>query len=540
MSEEHKVAWLGPKSKFSEKLKAEVSKHFDEVKVSWNYFSIESENIGKFFLNHRENKFDWILVDFSEKISYKIDLTKIMGKYSMFKSSLIVGMMNKKEDVLLNTDFLGLPLNALALHKKDIKDIIEDIEILSGQGQVNDEHFKTLGFENTLWVQIPCRANYKDRTIKLYPQTEDFSPISGMKNELRNMKLDPDSMEHIWANQPDDFMSITIYENDKELFFQGNEFRKDSDKFRIKLPEKEVIEFGNSILSHRVSNDKRKRVLIFDPQMEFFTKCWGTKQAESEVNMFNFPYFTSDFRIVDALEPEMIIVRGSIKENDGGVDEVGLLELMNKVSKLEENKPHVVIFNCPDLSSIDYQKLLKVPFDMDGKFIDKLLKLVVKGESFNIDDKQIEIDRTISEWRNARLTSLVFLNVPVIIKEISENCVKIKCPFKIDKSIIVYEKFLFGVFLALTPHLEANDKDAIYSGVFIGENESQKSEIRKFVNELNFTPKTEEQRKDLQDFHDINRLKLEEIEKAKLEGTSEEESEKESDESTDSEPKAKK
>ena len=162
---------------------------------------------------------------------------------------------------------------------------------------------------------MPCRANYKERTIKLYPQTMDFSPIEDLKKEMLSMDLKEDSLEHMWSNQPNDFMSVTIHEESgKELFFQGNEFKKrsndgNSKSFKIKLPEKEVLEFGDAISEKRVSKDRRKRVLVFDPQMEFFTRCWGKNYLNEKVNMFNFPYFTSDFRILNALAPEMVIIR---------------------------------------------------------------------------------------------------------------------------------------------------------------------------------------------------------------------------------------
>lgn len=515
------VAWLGPETKLSKDLKKALDKRIEDKKLNWNYYSIEEQTLGEFFVQSKREEFDWIFVDFTNHASYKIDLIKILGKYSTFKSSTLIGVIGKKTDILLDTDFLGLPFNALCTPKKDVDDILEDIEIVTGGGKANEDYFKTMGFNHVLWVQMPCRANYKDRTIKLYPNTMDFSPIPDLKKEMLSMNLKEESMEHMWSNQPNDFMSVTIHkEKGEELFFQGNEFEVSSgegtgESFKIKLPEKEVIEFGNTISSKRVSKDRRKRVLVFDPQMEFFSRCWGKNYLDEKVNMFNFPYFTSDFRILNALAPEMIIVRASKIEGDGGVEEVQLLELLEQVKEMKTPAPSVVIFNSPKLPAAESDKLLKVPFDLNSEFTDKLINILAKGGELDVGDEHLEVHSEIQEWRNARLKNLVFLNLPLLIKEISENYIKVKCPFRLEEPVIVYEPYKFGAYLALSPHLDANDREAIYGGIFVGESEDQKTEIRKYVNEINFTPKTEEQMKELQEFQQINMQKLKEMQKAK-------------------------
>ncbi len=531
------VAWLGAKTKLSKNLQAALDEKLGETELIFNNYSMENENLGDFFIDHREEPFEWIFVDFTTNPSYKVDLTKIIGKYSSFKSSTLIGVIGKKTDILLDTDFIGLPFNVLCVPKKDVKDIIEDIEIISGKGQLSDSYFKTKGFDHVLWVQLPCKANHKEDTIKLYPQTMDFSSIPDVKKEMKSMKLKKESMEHIWANQPDDFISVTIHKKKgEELFFQGNEFEPEGEKFKIKLPPKEVREFGNAISSSRVSKDRRKRVLVFDPQMQFFSRCWGKNYLDEKVNMFNFPYFTSDFRILSALSPDMVIVRASKEDGDGGMSEVDVLSLAEEISKLEHHQPTVVVFNCPNIPSVQNDKLLKVPFDMDEEFTDKLIDKLVKGGEVEIGDEQVEVQAQVQEWRNARLTNLVFLNLPLVIKEISENHIKVKCPFKIEAPLIVYEPFKFKTYLALTPHLDGNDREAIYSGIFVGENEDQKTEIRKYVNEINFTPKTEEQMKELQDFHEINRQKLKEIETAKRKALEEEKRKQEEADATSNQP----
>jgi hypothetical protein len=514
------VAWLGPESKLSENLEEALDKKIENKKLNWNNYSIEEETLGDFFVKHKKEEFNWIFVDFTNQASYKIDLTKILGKYSTFRNSTLIGVIGKKTDILLETDFLGLPLNVLCTPKKDVDDILEDIEIVTGNGKVNEDYFKTLGFNHVLWVQMPCRANYKERTIKLYPQTMDFAPIKDLKKEMLSMDLNEDSLEYMWSNQPNDFMSVTIHEESgKELFFQGNEFKKrsndgNSKSFKIKLPEKEVLEFGDAISEKRVSKDRRKRVLVFDPQMELFTRCWGKNYLNEKVNMFNFPYFTSDFRILNALAPEMVIIRASKQKGDGGVEEIQLLELLEQLKRMKTSEPSVVIFNSPELVTANSDKLLKVPFDLNSEFADKLIDILAKGGELEVGDEQLEVHSEILEWRNARLENLVFLNLPLVIKEISENYIKVKCPFRLNKPLIVYEPYKFGAYLAFSPHLDANDREAIYGGIFVGESEDQKTEIRKYVNEINFTPKTEEQLKELQEFHAINTQKLKEMEEA--------------------------
>lgn len=141
---------------------------------------------------------------------------------------------------------------------------------------------------------------------------------------------------------------------------------------------------------------------------------------------------------------------------------------------------------------------------------------MIKGKSIDLGENHIKLQNEIREWRTGRLKNLVFLEVPVMIQEISENHFKIKCPFKLKTPTLFFENRKFGVFMALTPNFDSIERESIYSGIFIGEDELQKTEIRRFVNEIHFTPKSEEQNRELEEFKKLNKEKGEILKKSQV------------------------
>lgn len=108
-----------------------------------------------------------------------------MNKYQQFQETMTVAIIDRNSNFLRETDLLGLNFKVLAAKKESVKDIIEDIEILAGKSPYNENHFKTIGYNKFFWLQIPCRANYKEGKIKLYSPVDDFSPMKKFKEELK-------------------------------------------------------------------------------------------------------------------------------------------------------------------------------------------------------------------------------------------------------------------------------------------------------------------------------------------------------------------
>jgi hypothetical protein len=505
-----KIAWIGKESEFTENLEKGIVDFFPDAKIQIEKIEILSSNLHLLFKENLKHPFDWIFLDFSDEREYKVDLCKIMAKYNYFNNATVIGIMDDRDKEVFSSDFLSLPIHVFAVKKKDVKEIIEDIQIVNSEHYEKENYFSTPGYGEVLWLQVPCKANYKDGKLKIYSPIADFTEIAFFKQYLKEKEIVMTEKIKEWIDLPAKSMMLSLYnKNKEELVFQGSNFSKYKDNFKVDLNEEDNKRLTKVIDKYKVSSDTRKRVLVFDPMLDFFTRCWGTKKSNEKVNMINFPEMQENYALIESLDPDLIVIRYFNNE----INEKEQQRIQNYLDLLVSKtgfKPYVIIFNHDDAIQSKYEKLLLVKEDMSVQFIDNIINLLTKSRGLYVGDQRIKLDEVLHEWRNSRLTNTIYLNLPVLIMELSEKFLLLKCPFKLDKKLVTYERDRFGVFMGISPELESNDKDSIYGTIILKENEKQKTDIRHFVNYVNFKPKSAEQLKEYQDFLELKNARIRE------------------------------
>ena len=359
---------------------------------------------------------------------------------------------------------------------------------------------------------------HKDgKDLLLSPNIINFDGISNFKEILRGLQKDNteiDEKTKTWLNQPDDFMGITaICPGGNEHYFQLNEFKKYDDMFRAKIPFidlKKIKEIHQAEAEEIAENqelqqdeDLRKRVIIFDHTMQFYNQCWGHEQALQSANLINFPYFTKDFSIIHDIRPSLIIINSQKVGSKHSPPNDEIENLLTSLSGIDDYFPLVVIFNYDESNiSIEYEKLMCIKDEPTEEMMNNFINLLIEKqlESDNIKSKEeINIKSKIDRDKN-----LIYLEVPVLLKELSENTIKVETPFGIAEKLILHDAQISSSQIVLKSSNSDQDSGDIYRGVFINENEEKKTKIRKFVNDLNFTPKTLEQMKELMEFYSLN------------------------------------
>lgn len=512
------IAWIGTEGRFSRKLEKGLIDHYDQSQVSFRVLNLESNNLHLIFSKYPESNFQILFVDFTENREYKIELCKIIQKYQFHNSVVIVGIVNEQDQHIKHTYFLTLPIKIFAVKKIDIEEIIEDIEIISNNFIVSNTYFTTPGYQDIMWVQIPCKANYKVNKFKIYSPIENHSFKKSFKDTLisyqNQLGLNYGEKLNKWLLQSNDIVNFSIKEASRDdIELQGKNFCKEEKYFKADLDKRSLKKLGGKIDSYRVCNDSRRRIVVFDSNLDFFTCCWKKSGLDKKINMFNFPFINENFSFIDALAPELIIVR-----NHPGLNEeqkelhVELKNELIKKLKNQEDQPTIIVFNSQDdpLEN-EYPKLLKIPFDISKEYLTKICHLLTKGSEFSFNSVKVHLDEEIHYWKNSRLKNAIYYNTPIMIREISEKIIKFTGPFQLDRETLVYEKDLFGVIILLFKD-DSSPNPNDFCGLFLCENEMQKMEIRKYINQLNFTPKTIEQLKEQEESMRVREEYLEAIE----------------------------
>ncbi|MBT7611560.1 MAG: hypothetical protein HN576_17520 [Bacteriovoracaceae bacterium] len=506
MMETLKIAWVGEESKFSQILIKKLQESMDTKKIVCDFINLETRNLKLIFSKFPDIFYELIFVDFSQDGNYKVDLCKIIQKYEYLNQSKIIGILDESHDSILYTDFLTLPVDLYTVKKVDAEEIIEDINAISNDYKLENTYFSTPGFDEVLWFQIPCTANYKNGKFKIYSpitgtsNTASFKELLKAKQKENEFEYDDKIKEWIEAKETDVSLSYKV-DSDTEINLNGSDFIKSDDHNKVKLDKNNIKKLGKNIELFQISNDHRKRVVVFDQFLSLFEECWTKNSLNNKINMFNFPHITQNFSIINSIEPDLILFRNM--STDSKENSKRIQNLIDILTSKEGHKPYLVIFNQTEELTSTYENLLTIPFDMNISFINKILKLFETGKSIFPKEREIKFDDNIHYWKNSNLKNVVYVNMPAYVEKISEKVVKIKLPFELEDDLMVYENSkLGGVFMRLFKDKEDSDPSTI-SGLIFSESEEKKMNIRKFTNYINFKPKTYEQQKEFNAFLEL-------------------------------------
>lgn len=507
MSDEQKfkVAWVGKESSFSKEIEEAFKKKMGSKPVEWGFYNLEKDNIGSLFLDNGSQRFNWIFFDLTDKIPYKLDIIKILKKYPSLSSISLIAIVSGEGEVKIK-EAIELPVQMVSIVKKEVDDIIEDVLFLSESQEYNPEHFKTLGFDQILWSLFPVNLTVDDDgTILLHDKQAGLEHISQLKSEIKNLEVDLDERTTTWLDHPDTDFKIFLNSSKSSDAFNAVELEVKDGKYQLKVKKDKLKELKEVFKKEDIKeNDERRRVLIYDSSMKFFSRCWGESHSEEKLNMYNFPYFSQDYNILEEIYPELIMINVCEKGEEYYPAPDDIQKLILKVQTIENYEPLVVVFNskCKQ-EDIGYERFLKIDLDMTDEFLEKMFDLLVNNDDFKVGEISIKESLEPNCPRNLKVKHTAFVEIPLLLKELSENYIKIKSTFNLKEPVTIYENGEMGALITLSEKVQDGSENE-YAGVFVAENENQKARIRKYVNKLNFIPKTLEQLKELAEFIELN------------------------------------
>ncbi|TNF26195.1 MAG: hypothetical protein EP319_14460 [Deltaproteobacteria bacterium] len=513
-----KIAWIGEESKYFREIKSTL-KRKSEQQISWSNFDISNDNIGRFFLAMNKKPFNWVVFDFTKNRNYKEDLIKIIKKYPKFKDTHLIAIVrcDSGHDEICLEDAIRIPVPYFSIIKEDVDDIIEDIMFLTQKPVHNQDHFKTLGFGTVLWSLLPARYKIKDdNKLELSPFVESLDNLSPLKQVIKDMEIEEDGWTENWINQPDDFLGLRFFANGQESHFQCSGFKKKGSSYIVSLPPGDFKEIRlQTKNANNKSKDERRRVLIYDLEMKFFQRCWGKEHSDEKVNMYNYPLFSTDHTIVDTILPELIIINPCKIEDKLSPTTEEIEILIQKIKEKSNYTPLCVIFNSTnEYDHIEYDKLLKIEQTMTESFTEEILNLFINHKEFKINSQEESKELQFLCPKINLPDHIIYIEVPLLLNELSENYLKVICPFHLETPTLLFERSRLKTLFSLSPIQPEGAENGEYCGVFISESENQKNDIRRLVNKLNFTPKTLEQEKERLEFFELNEKVLLEREEA--------------------------
>jgi hypothetical protein len=564
-----KLAWIGDRSSFSEALRENVNVLPELKDLEWEYYSMEDANIPSFFRYSIYDHAKWVFIDFSQNFELMRDVLKIISKYSSFATMQVVAVLDPRDTVFNINHLIDLPISFVVIKKQNIVETLEDMEFFLDPQRVAGEHFKTLGFNYIFWVSFPCKlkVNLDANEYSLDTNADILSLKNSFKKEMKNyleqQKKDigelkfslegglfstssvssevqseltfkevssedaengqeelPISDLREWIATSDDQLKISFstYHFDQQrqgivpnLLFevQSTSLKSGKDGYILDFQEQDKKKMKDHILGNKdkvvQKIHEKTDVMIFDPEMRLFMSVFKDSEAMDKINMFNFPRFTSNLRLVNEIRPSLIIINYKIFEYLEEFSETKIDELIELVNNIDNYEPIIIIMNYDSSKeTYKYKNLLKVPFEKNDEFLEQIFQLLVKSKEMKYGETNIPSEAISQGQSNRRYEENVFITTPVFIEELTENFCKLKCPFVLKQRQNVFESKKVHSMMVLDPHFEVNPENGEVSAIFTAESESQKTLIRKFVMDLTFSPKTLEQIKELKEFIELN------------------------------------
>ncbi|MCO4794457.1 MAG: hypothetical protein KC493_12125 [Bacteriovoracaceae bacterium] len=506
-----KVAWIGKETTFFKDMKNSFNEKMANRPVEWYVYNLDKENVGELFIDNTSQYFNWIFFDLTLESHYKLDIIKVIKKYSCLSSISLVAIVSKEGELEIK-EAVDLPVQMVSIVKKEVEDIVEDVLFLSESQEYNPEHFKTLGFDQVLWSLFPVTLSFDDdETIVLHNKQAGLEFMGELKSEIKGLETELDERTSRWLGHPDTAFKIFMNSSSESETFNTVQLKVKDEKYQLKVRNERFKKLKEKFkCEDKDESDERKRVLIYDTSMRFFNRCWGDSQSEEKVNMYNFPYFSKDYNILEEIYPDLIMINVCKTGKEYFPDVGDILSLILKVQTIENYDPLIVVFNSKaPQEDVEYSRLLEIDLHMTDDFIEKMFDLLVNNDDFKVGDLSIKESMNSKCPRKFKKKHTVFVEVPILLKELSENYIKVKTTFNLVEPVTIYENSEMGALITLSEKAQ-DGSDKEYTGVFVAENESQKTRIRKYVNKLNFIPKTAEQLKELMEFIELNaRVKME-------------------------------
>lgn len=518
--------YLGDDEAYFRALQGEFRKH---AKVAIDFkrlYQTTESKIQSLIINIFTEKPDCVFIDFSKHTQDYLHLARLISRTPMEHTLLMVGLVDylSPPEILKESIITGAQLNFIK--SAETFDVVFDVtKIVSPQG-IGEHGFANAALKEEWEVGTLCKIGYI------------HSEGLHIETDFRLNKGDRLRLNHHWLEKrtvpSKDFFVRDVAATD--MFYQFK-FNADLDFLFIDdflppegMPENEVqqkqeertelVRYQKKQLKKWLENciedslEKRAKVLVVDYKFHFYQDQPRTDKHSYTIRCQ--PFFTDIEAELARLKPQVIAFEIDTTENaKNNMESLRKLVFTLKASFPDLN-PYIIVFNT-DLTSNDlqdalqYKQTLAHADELSPELLIKLADMLQKkmtGEEKSVVKSKDEPLKLFIKKNNLASVGEILKSVTVI--KLSETDMILQSDYIFPPGTNLHFTEPTEMFVHIRPVEKPSGKIPEYYGLIHSIGETEKKELRRYVNSIFFRDHDAQLAAETDEFKKLNDLKLQE------------------------------
>lgn len=500
------------------KKRTKIGAHFERK------YATKEDQIQALFLLIAQNKPLCVFIDFSKETQDYLHLARLISRTGLDNKPITVGLVDylSPREVLFESNATGI--NLTHIKSAEIFDVVYDVAMLISPESAPPHGFAMADLSGEIWEAgavakvgyvdekgLHLESNFKfskgDRLQldhfwtkdKLIPSREVFVTNTSNRNLFYHFDSAAD-MEFVVLDEiipPEGMEEATIEEKKAER------------EELIRRHKKKMAAWVEDNLSR--SQAKNTKFLIIDKDFRFLA---GQKRTDKYPYIIRCaPYLKDVADDLFRLSPQLIAIALEPKEvKDARLDFDYLNKLVEVVKRDHaEAAPFFVVFNTPVSTKelrqqLNYEHLMATEGELEAEVLIKMAELldqkISKIKKGGTSEAQVTLRKT-----NIASNALILQNVKVL--KISETDMVLTCEKPLTVGTNLYFQKPVPFYINVQP-MKSQGKTPEYLGLIHCIGESDKKELRRFVNSVFFRDHDAELKAQADEFKTLNESKLSE------------------------------
>ncbi len=463
-----------------------------------------------------------VFIDYSNSSQDYLHITRLITRTPLEKKIITVGLLDLLTPPEILEESISAGVDFAHIKQSDAFDVIFDISrSLSPQDKMQ-HGFATAKLKEEIYVGVPAKVGYIEQQ-GIHIET-DYPLSKGdrvrLKTHLNDKKVFPSQEVFIQATSKSNLFYQFKQNADAQFLFVDEfiapegmdpddlESKKLDRMDSIDRYKKELQKWIDDNLSR--SLEKKAKVLVVDQDFTFYLDQKRTDKHPYTIRCV--PFLSDMHGELDRLRPQVIAV--SLEKPETPTTKNNVQMLLNLVGVLKaqfaELSPFIVIFNT-ETGSKEFQTLLsydhvmatEAPFSVDVMvrmaeiFEKKMKKAQVIGVK---DEEKVFIKKT-------NLASNAHIMISINITKISETDIFFESDAPFSENMNLKFSFPVNMYVNIVP-IKGQGKVPEYHGLIHALGESDKMELRRFVNSVFFREHDQKLQSESAEFKKLNEKKL--------------------------------
>lgn len=460
-----------------------------------------------------------VFIDLSKFTQDYLHLARIVSRTTFEHPLVTVGLVDylSPPEILRESIATGSTLSFIK--SAEIFDVAFSVGKLTSASAATEHGFANAGLKEEVEVGILCKVGYVDQE-GLHIET-DHNLSKGDRVVLRHHWLEKKIIpsQHVFVKNVGASNMFYQFKSNADLDFLflddfiPHEGMTD-EAIKEKKSEREDILFYHKKQYKRwmdenrtSSHEKRAKVLVVDYKFHFYENQPRTDKHAYTIRCI--PFFTDIAAELERLRPQIIAYELQTAEGKNTLEELQNL-VKTQANIYKESTPFIIVFNCKMSSAelqstLQYQQVIAHEEELSPELLIKMADALQKKLS-NLDVSKADANKVFIKKNHP--ASLAEILKQVTILKISETDMVFQSEYAFAPGINLHFTSPVEMFVNINPVAKPSGKLPEYYGLIHSIGETDKKELRRFVNSVFFRDHDAQVSAETEEFRKLNELKL--------------------------------